>query len=114
MLHLMYTMKPSHKAHLDMAAFWQWVEQRDEWFYSSLKMAGERRWYVRTIGDNVHCLEHYVAFADEAAWGEYRRAVSKLSKDPEWEKIRVEQDDWWSILDSALLNDAPFMVKSGR
>lgn len=110
MLHLMYLLKPTHKAHLDMAAFWHWVEKRDEWFYRSLDMAGARRWYVRTIGDNVHCLEHYVAFADEAAWGQYRRAVSKLCTDPAWEKIRIEQDLWWDILDSSLLNDAPFIV----
>ncbi|MGF6189341.1 hypothetical protein [Serratia sp. 2723] len=110
MLHLMYLLKPTPKAHLDMAAFWSWVEQRDEWFYRPLAMAGERRWYVRTIGTNVHCLEHYVAFADEAAWGQYRRAVAKLCQDPAWEKIRVEQDLWWEILDSSLLNDAPFIV----
>jgi len=111
-LHLMYLLKPTHKAHQDMAAFWRWVEQRDEWFYCSLAMAKERRWYIRTIGNNVHCLEHYVTFADEAAWGEYRQAVSKLCKDPEWEKIRIEQGLWWDILDSGLLSDAPFINHS--
>ncbi|MDC9614861.1 hypothetical protein PSI19_13505 [Xenorhabdus khoisanae] len=114
MLHLMYLLKPTHKAHQDMAAFWQWVEQRDEWFYRSLAMAEERRWYIRTIGNNVHCLEHYVTFADEAAWGMYRQAVSKLCKDPEWEKIRIEQDLWWEILESRLLNDAPFIHNARR
>ncbi|MBC8953652.1 hypothetical protein [Xenorhabdus sp. PB62.4] len=109
MLHLMYLLKPTHKAHQDMDAFWRWVEQRDEWFYRSLTMAEERRWYIRTIGNNVHCLEHYVTFADEAAWGQYRQAVSKLCKDPEWEKIRIEQDLWWEILNSRLLSDAPFI-----
>ncbi|ECW3355659.1 hypothetical protein [Salmonella sp. 32070601201500089SM] len=113
MLHLMYLLKPTHKAHQDMPAFWHWVEKRDEWFYRTLEMAGERRWYVRTIGNNVHCLEHYVTFADESAWGQYRRAVSALSQIPEWEKIRSEQELWWDILDSSLLNDAPF-ISSGR
>lgn len=49
MLHLMYLFKPTHKALQDMTAFWRWVEQRDKW-----DMAGERRWYVRTIDDNVY------------------------------------------------------------
>ncbi|MCS4320831.1 hypothetical protein M2407_005205 [Serratia sp. BIGb0234] len=110
MLHLMYLLKPTSKARKDMPEFWRWVEKREEWFYSTLEMAGERRWYVRTIGNNVHCLEHYVTFADEEAWGQYRKAVSALSKIPEWEQIRTEQELWWDILDSSLLNDAPFVI----
>ncbi|WP_413733382.1 hypothetical protein ACL2XP_13935 [Sodalis sp. RH21] len=109
MLHLMYLLKPTGQAQRDMAAFWRWVSERDRWFYHTLVMAGDRRWYIRTVGNHVHCLEHYVSFADEAAWGEYRRAVSALGKDPVWEKKRIEQDDWWEIIDARLLNDAPLI-----
>lgn len=112
MLHLMYLFKPTIKSRANMPAFWHWVAERDAWFYKTLAMAHDRRWYVRTIGTDVHCLEHYVSFENEAAWGEYRAAVSLLSKIEKWEKQRIEQEQWWEILDSRLLNDAPFTSRS--
>jgi len=111
MLHLMYLFRPTKKSRQDMPAFWQWVTERDWWFYHTLDMAHDRRWYIRTIGNDVHCLEHYVSFENEAAWGVYRRAVSALSRDPAWERQRGEQDEWWEIIDSRLLNDAPLKVR---
>ncbi|HGE9342925.1 hypothetical protein [Escherichia marmotae] len=33
-----------------------------------------------------------MTFIDEAVWGRYRKSVSALSKEPEWESIRVEQE----------------------
>lgn len=107
MLHLIYVMKPTRKARGDLPAFWQWVQAREAWFYEGLDMVKNPRWYVRTIGQDVHALEHSISFDDEAAWGAYRRAVSERSKDASWERRRVEQDDWWDILEARMLSDAP-------
>lgn len=107
MLHLVYLFRPTAKARGNLPVFWQWVLDRETWFYSTLDMAENPRWFVRVIGTDVHALEHSVSFADEATWGRYRAAVSKLSSDPAWERRRVEQDEWWEMIESRLLSDAP-------
>lgn len=112
MLHLVYVMRPTIKARGDLRAFWCWVREREDWFYDGLEMAHDPRWLVRTIGTEAHSLEHSVSFADEAAWGAYRKEVHRRSQDPEWERRRVEQDLWWEILEARLLNDAPLPPKS--
>jgi hypothetical protein len=68
---------------------------------------GNTRWYVCTVGPHVHTLEHFVTFADEAAWGRYRKEISRRGQDPAWERRRVSQDDWWEPLEARLLNDPP-------
>ncbi|CAB3774553.1 hypothetical protein LMG29542_07930 [Paraburkholderia humisilvae] len=107
MLHLVYLLRPSAHARTDMNAFWSWVRDRQAWFYAGLDMARDPRWYVRTIGTDVHSLEHTISFADEAAWGVYRLEVSRRSRDIAWERRRVEQELWWEILEARILNDAP-------
>ncbi|WP_327118593.1 pyridoxamine 5'-phosphate oxidase family protein [Nocardia sp. NBC_01730] len=105
MLHLVYRFRPTVKARADLAAFWQWIADRQLWFYADLDMVLGTRWYTVTIGDDVHCLEHHVTFADEAEWGRYRREISARSRDPEWEKRRTGQDEWYEILDARILTD---------
>ncbi len=83
------------------------VRERDTWFYDGLDMAERPRWFVRVIGPDVHALEHVVSFADEAAWGCYRAAVASRSADPRWERRRVEQEEWWEIVEARMLSDAP-------
>ncbi|HEX6342125.1 pyridoxamine 5'-phosphate oxidase family protein [Umezawaea sp.] len=107
MLHLVYRIKPSPAAERDPHAFWAWVRDRERWFYDGLDTVLATRWRVRTIGQDVHTLEHTVTFADEAAWGRYRRAVADRGSDPEWERRRVEQGRWWTLLDADLLSDPP-------
>lgn len=107
MLHLVYVMRPTAKARGDLPAFWRWVREREDWFYHRLDMARDPRWLVRTVGADVHALEHSISFADEAAWGAYRQEVHRRAQDPAWERRRVEQDLWWEILEARLLNDAP-------
>ncbi|RDK02991.1 hypothetical protein [Paraburkholderia lacunae] len=107
MLHLVYVMRPTAKARCDLPAFWRWVKERETWFYDGLDMASNPRWLVRTIGPDVHALEHSISFADEAAWGAYRKQVARQSQKPEWEHRRIEQEEWWEILDARILTDAP-------
>lgn len=107
MIYLVYTLRPTPHAQANQAEFWTWVREREQWFYHGLDMVRGTDWYVRTIGPEVHCAEHFVAFADEAAWGEYRRAVSAKSRDPQWEARRVEQGVWYDILDARILTDPP-------
>jgi hypothetical protein len=107
MLHLVYVLRPTVKARRNMQEFWTWVRARETWFYDDLDMALDPRWYVRTIGQDVHSLEHSISFHNEEAWGQYRAAVSARSQDPVWEQRRIEQEDWWDILDARMLSDAP-------
>ncbi len=105
MLYLVYLLRPTEKARLQPKAFKEWVRNREDWFYRGMEMASSPRWYVRTIGEHVHAIEHSVAFEDEAQWGRYRAALSERAKDPEWERRRCEQEQWWEILEARLLND---------
>jgi len=107
MLHLVYRFKLTPRARADLAAFWQWVRERQTWFYTGLDTVRQTRWYVVTIGPDVHAIEHWVSFADEAAWGTYRRQVAEQSRQPAWERRRASQDEWWEMLDARLLSDAP-------
>lgn len=110
MLHLVYRFRPTAKARGDLLAFWRWIADRQLWFYEGLDMILDTKWYTVTIGDDVHCLEHHVTFADEAAWGRYRREISRRAKDPGWEARRVTQDEWYEILDARILTDPPVPV----
>lgn len=107
MLHLVYTLRPTKQARTNPHAFWDWARERDQWFYDGFDMVEDTKWYVRTIGPDVHSIEHVASFADEAAWGAYRAALHRRSQDPEWEARRISQEQWWEILDARLLNDAP-------
>lgn len=107
MLHLVYRFRLTRKASADPRAFWEWARLRHVWFYSGLDMVEDTRWYVCTVGQDVHTLEHLVTFADEAAWGRYRREVHRRAQDPAWESRRTSQDEWWEMLDARLLNDPP-------
>jgi uncharacterized protein YhbP (UPF0306 family) len=107
MLHLVYRFRLKQKATSNTAGFWQWVRERQPWFYGGLDMVIGTKWYVVTIGPDVHAVEHHVTFADEAAWGAYRKELSRRSHNPEWEKRRIDQDEWWDMLDARLLTDAP-------
>ena len=107
MLHLVYVFRPTAHARGNLRAFWTWVREREVWFYDGLAMAQNPRWYVRIVGVDVHALEHTISFDDEAAWGLYRQAVARRSREDAWERRRVEQDLWWEIVEARLLGDAP-------
>ncbi|MFD7417563.1 hypothetical protein [Kitasatospora purpeofusca] len=107
MLHLHYRLELTEAAEADPAGFWAWAAEREKWFYEGLDTVLATSWHLRTVGTHVHALEHLVTFADEAAWGTYRRQVSARSKDPSWEERRTEQTHWWRLAEAALLNDPP-------
>lgn len=112
MLYLVYRIKLTPTAERDLDAFWRWAQDRESWFYDGLDTVLGTQWRVRTIGEGVHTIEHSVTFADEAAWGRYRRQVAERSRDPQWEQRRAEQSRWWELLDASLLTDPP--VPLGR
>lgn len=105
MLHLVYLFKLKKKALQDQKEFKRWLKSRQEWFYKDIDAAKNPCWYVITIGEPVHVLRHTISFDNEAAWGKYRAILHTRSRDPEWEKRRCEQEEWWEILESKLLND---------
>ncbi|HVL80540.1 MAG TPA: hypothetical protein VM840_02980 [Actinomycetota bacterium] len=109
MIYLRYRMKLAPRARRDMKAFWAWLSQRESWFYRDLPMVKEVRWYYSVVGD-VYVLENWAAFDDEAAFGEYRKALANLKSDDDWESERVTQDEWWEFLDTKLFTDLPVEV----
>lgn len=109
MIYLVYRMSLSDKARRDQKSFWKWLENREKFFYQDLPMVKELRWYYSVIGD-VYMLENWAAFEDEAAWGEYRKALIGLKTDPMWEGERVSQEDWWDFVDTRIVTDTPVQV----
>jgi hypothetical protein len=113
MIYLVYRMRLSPRSRQNMAEFWEWLEQRERFFYDELPMVREVRWYYSVIGD-VYTLENWAAFEDEAAWGAYRAALAGLKKDEAWERERVTQDEWWDFLDTRIVTDPPVDVGFDR
>ena len=109
MIYLRYRMKLGPKARRNAKSFWAWLEKREEWFYKDLPMVKEVRWFYSVVGD-VYVIENWAAFDDEAAFGEYRKALTTLRADEEWEGERVTQEDWWEFLDTALYSDPPAKI----
>jgi hypothetical protein len=113
MIYLVHRMKLAEKSRRDLPAFWAWLEERERWFYADLPMVRGVRWYLTSIGES-YTLETWCAFDDEAALGDYRRAIAGRKADAQWEAQRVSQDDWWHFIDSKLMTDPPCSVGLGR
>ncbi|MCC5577317.1 MULTISPECIES: hypothetical protein [Microtetraspora] len=109
MIYLVYRMRLGSRARDDMRGFWNWLEDRESWFYRDLPMVREVRWYYSVVGD-VYVVENWAAFDDEAAWGEYRSALATLKADDAWETQRVSQNEWWDFLDTRIVTDLPVRV----
>ncbi|MCH5586637.1 hypothetical protein MK805_17010 [Shimazuella sp. AN120528] len=114
MLYLVYRFKPTAYARANLREFWKWMQDREAWFYDGLEMVLKTEWYVRTIGVDVHSVEHIVLFENEEAWGAYRDKVRQKSQDTNWEARRTEQEKWYDILDSSLLSDPPVQMGLDR
>jgi hypothetical protein len=108
-IYLHYRMKLAPRARQNMKEFWAWLEHRESFFYKDLPMVKEVRWFYSVVGD-VYVIENYAAFDDEAGFGAYRKALSTLKTDDEWENERVSQDEWWEFLNTRLLTDPPVNV----
>ena len=109
MIYLVYRMHLAPRARRNLKEFWAWLEERERWFYDDLPMVREVRWFYSVVGD-VYTLENWASFDDEAAFGEYRRALANMKQDDAWEAERVTQDDWWEFLDTRLVTDPPVAV----
>lgn len=106
MIYLSYRRQLTERARSDMAEFWEWAREREQWFYRQLPMVRETRWYYTVVGD-AYTLENRSAFDSLATFGEYRDAVAELREDSSWEQQRVSQAEWWTHLGSTLLSDPP-------
>ncbi len=113
MIYLVYKMHLSESSRRDMKNFWLWLEEREKWFYGSLPMVKSVRWYYSVIGD-AYTLESWSAFNDEAGFGEYRKALSILKLDNQWENQRVSQDDWWEFISTRLVTNPPVQIGFGE
>ena len=112
MHYLVSRMKLTEKSRRDMSSFWAWLEQRERWFYRDLPMVKGVRWYLTVVG-KLYTLECWAAFDDELGYAAYRKAMSGLKSEAQWESQRVSQDDWWRFLDSRLMGDLPCRVGFG-
>ena len=113
MIYLVYRMKLSPHARQNMSRFWSWLEDRESWFYRDLPMVESVSWNYSVIGD-VYVVESRAAFADEAAWGQYRAALTGKKTDESWESQRVSQEEWWEFLDTKIVGDPPVRVGFDR
>jgi hypothetical protein len=113
MMYLVYRMQLTNRARRDLAGFWKWLERRERFFYDDLPMVAGVRWYYSVVGD-VYTLENWAAFADEAAWGQYRAALARLKSDEQWEAERVTQEDWWEFVGTRIVADPPAEVGFNR
>lgn len=109
MIYLVYRMHLAPRARHNMKDFWAWLEDRERWFYKDLPMVKEVRWFYSVVGD-VYTIENWAAFDDEAAFGEYRKALSQLRSDESWEAERVTQEEWWEFIDTRLVTDPPVSI----
>lgn len=109
MIYLVYRMRLCARARQDLAGFWQWLVERERWFYRDLPSVKQVRWYYSVIGE-VYTLESWAAFEDEAGWGAYRAGLARLKADDSWERERVSQDEWWEFLDTRIVTDPPVQV----
>jgi len=108
-IYLVYRMKLSARSRQNMREFWSWLQQREKWFYRDLPTVQEVTWNYSVIGD-VYVVESRAAFLNEAAWGEYRAALTTLKSNDAWENERVSQDEWWEFLDTKIVCDPPIPV----
>jgi hypothetical protein len=97
MLYLGYTFTPTPHARAHEAEFWDWMQQREPWFYSGLAMVRGTSWTMEISGPQAGSIHHLVAFDDDTALARYRRALHDRAADPAWEARRVEQDQWYTI-----------------
>lgn len=106
MIYLSYRRRLGDHARRDMAGFWRWAQEREQWFYQDLPMVRQTKWYYTVVGE-AYTLENRAAFEDLAAFGKYRDALATMKADPSWESQRTSQAEWWTHLDSVLLTDPP-------
>lgn len=106
MTYLVYTVRMTSAARRDLGAFWRWVKERDSWFYKDLPMVKRVRRYVTGVGD-INTVEIWQEFEDLRAYAAYVEKVAELRHDPQWEKRRVEQEQYWEFLGNRVLSDAP-------
>jgi hypothetical protein len=92
MIYLTYNLHLTPHARNNVDEFWNWVEEREPWFYDGLDMVQDTRWL--DFGSEV---QHLVVLTDEEALTSYREAIAEKGRDPAWESRRTSQDLWYSI-----------------
>ncbi|RNF81154.1 hypothetical protein EEJ42_47075 [Streptomyces botrytidirepellens] len=97
MLYLVYTFEATEYARRRLPEFWEWMRDRNEWFYAGLGMVQGTGWRIET-SSSLLLIHHEVAFADDSGLAEYRAALAARGRDPAWEQRRLEQDRWYRIV----------------
>lgn len=97
MQYLLYTFELTSHALDHLEEFWQWMKEREPWFYDRLPMVRNSSWRVEH-GEALVRVHHCVTFDDRAALAAYRAAIAGRGRnDPAWESRRAEQDLWYRI-----------------
>ncbi|MFC8670189.1 hypothetical protein [Streptomyces sp. NPDC057199] len=112
MLCLTYTFEPTSYARERPEEMWEWMQQRELWFYEGLAMVRGVTWSVETAP--ILRIHHFVEFDDEAALAAYRRALADKGCDRAWEARRVEQDTWYTITGKSIQYPPPVGIGFGR
>lgn len=104
---LHYIFVPTAYAQDHQHSFWDWMTDREVWFYSGLTMVARTDWWIEAHGPHPGSIHHLVEFSDDGALAAYRRALATRADDPAWERKRREQDRWYRIDTRLVLGALP-------
>jgi hypothetical protein len=110
-LYLGYTFVRTPYAREHEAEFWQWMRERELWFYAGLTMVRGWTWTIELIGDQADAIHHLVQFDGDPGLAAYRRVLhARAADDPAWEARRAEQDRWYTITARTVQRTLPAMM----
>jgi hypothetical protein len=110
-LYLGYSFVPTAYAREREDEFWQWMRDRERWFYTGLAMVCGWTWTIEVAGENAGAIHHQVAFTGDTELTCYRRVLyQRAVDDPAWEARRTEQDRWYAITARTVQRTLPSMM----
>jgi hypothetical protein len=97
-----YRIEMSEASLANPRSFWDWVTEREGWFYKNLPMVKDVRWLRYTVG-NSSILENWTGFDDMDGYAAYYKQIGLLRQDKKWETQRVSQEYYWHFKDMRLV-----------
>ncbi|MFD6329214.1 hypothetical protein ACFWGI_06495 [Streptomyces niveus] len=105
-LYLAYSFEITEHARTHLTGLWEWMVDRNAWFYDGLDMVLATSWRTETRPGSM-LIHHEVAFADETGLAEYRAVLALRGRDQAWEQRRRGQDRWYRIVARSVQHSPP-------
>lgn len=110
-MYLGYTFVRTPYAREHEEEFWQWMRERELWFYGGLTMVRGWTWTIELISDQEDAIHYLFRFDGDPDLAAYRRVLhAHAVDDPAWEARRVEQDRWYIITARTVQRTLPAMM----